>query len=296
MSTNYPQQADFGKAGDRDLYVADLHVYRLMGWGSLGPYLHGIHRTDRWTEHYQAECLKWPREHEGVAHADCECGIYGWYKPDRDWDTGSGSTAFAVIRLSGRCVLGSLGVRAERAQILAVAHNVCPCGCSDDTPEQADFVAAMTACYPGVTVHASREALLREFPPSDWESIVGPIEEPDDNPFSGMTWSLAGLGHSYLAAYRQLMAQWTPQVVTFRTASNSAPTVFGFDGAQPAAPAPTNDPLKAFLVKAEGAPTDAVDAGAEPKIRVGLPSDLRITKATRSTGPQRDPFRRGGKG
>jgi hypothetical protein len=297
------RQEDFGKPGDPDLFVADLHVYRLMGWGDLGPYLHGVHRADRWSADYRAECMKWPRDHEGVAHPDCSCGIYGWYKPDRDWETGG--RAFAVVRLSGRAVLGSLGVRAERAQILAVAYvKPCDCGCSDNTETEKAFGEAMSAYYPGVALYPSRAALLEDFPPSDWESIVGPIEEPKAGPAVDFWRSIGSLTAYYRAITHAAQAAQYTFTPTYYPSVPSTMTVAGVNElwqlSQTVAPKPEppKDPLNAALAAANSSPTDAVDAG-ETRIRVGLPVEVRTAidaRIGRSTGPKRAPFRRGGKG
>jgi hypothetical protein len=192
-------QSDFGKRGDRELYVDKLIVFREWGFGMVGPYLSGVNRgafwePDGWTA---AHCYKggWTAC-PSTPSDECSCGLYGWYKPDRVWE---GPPAFfGAAEVSGTCVLGSLGLRAERMRPLAMVWHLddesrrCPCGCGGPGRgglTDAEARQVMRHALPEVALVTSTEELLRRCPPSDWESIVGPIP-PYEPPWQRMQISM----------------------------------------------------------------------------------------------------------
>lgn len=90
---------------------------------------------------------------------DCACGIYGWYAPD---DTRIvPADVFAAVRVEGRALLGTHGFRAERVRLLGV---VLPEGHRPDGLQQ--------LISQGVTVHETRTALLKAYPPEDVSGLV----------------------------------------------------------------------------------------------------------------------------
>lgn len=200
MST--PRQEDFGTKEDPTLYVADMVTYRTFSWGSMGPYLHGLTCTERWATDQTATCLRWPRY---VGHGDavpdpgCTCGIYSFYDSDREWGAQWGSSdasVFAAIRVSGTCITGSLGVRSEKATILALQPRY--------SFITAGLPEALAAYYPTVPVFTDQHKLLEAFPPSDWESVVGPlpVKQPEPEFDAGIRWS-ATSAHTTTSAWQQ---------------------------------------------------------------------------------------------
>lgn len=202
-------QRDFGAPSDPQLYVADLHAYRTFKWGTLGPYLTGMVRPDRWAENHTASCYTWPRRENHAATPDpnCTCGIYAWYSAARnwpqDWSTG-GYQIFGAVQVSGSCVLGSLGLRAERATVLAVT-----------APDGHDslFRSAMREAYPNTRIYATKSELLDDFPQSDWKSLVGhacPGEyvEPEVVPQYYTSYRVDPTAGGVAAYWQQQQATW----------------------------------------------------------------------------------------
>ena len=99
--------ADFGKRGDRQLYVEKLHVYRQWQFGQVGPYLTGLAHQALWSAGWnEARC------HRGgldacpqVPAEECTCGFYGWYQADRVWREGPGPL-FGVAEVAGTAASG----------------------------------------------------------------------------------------------------------------------------------------------------------------------------------------------
>jgi hypothetical protein len=114
-----------------------------------------------------------PDDHQ-APRAGCNCGIYGWYRPD---DAGIlRANVFGAIEASGRIVMGERGFRAERARITAVATR--------------DRRVAAACTGAGIAVYRRRRDLLRDHPPDDVSSLLG--DRPHD---PGGWWSrwLAGI-------------------------------------------------------------------------------------------------------
>jgi hypothetical protein len=92
----------------------------------------------------------------------CTCGIYGWYDPA---DTGMVSArVFGVVEASGRVLMGERGFRAERATIKAVVTR--------------NRRAAAACEQAGIAVYKRRRHLLRDHPPEDLSSLLGPDHRP----------------------------------------------------------------------------------------------------------------------
>jgi hypothetical protein len=177
-------QESFGSVGDRDeLLAASMHVYREWSFGGqMGPRLTGLHAMPAaWPNgaELHAECYR-----PGFAactdapNPDCQCGIYGYYRPDEAWTAGGYYGGlhylYGVAQVAGRCLLGSRGLRAARARVLAVATTA-SADCDGTCPWWRYTQNALRRRYPSVRVFSSRDALLEVYPPSDWESLVGDI-------------------------------------------------------------------------------------------------------------------------
>jgi hypothetical protein len=191
-------QESFGSVGDRDeLLAASMHVYREWSFGGqMGPRLTGLHAEHVvWPDgaDLHAECFggsgdKTPTEGaayhvcDDVPDSRCVCGIYGYYRPDELWSSNvfpyylshsHTPNLFGVAQVAGRCLLGSRGLRAARARVLAVAV---PDHCTGGNCVTWGYAFdALHRRYPSVRVFPSRDALLEAYPPSDWESLVGEI-------------------------------------------------------------------------------------------------------------------------
>lgn len=113
---------------------------------------------------HTAICTKFsfPFPSEGSRCADgtapnpsCHCGFYAYYDPRHDfYRTSTGWYVKAVVELSGRILMGSLGVRAERMEIKAIAPDLGKVAGIDSTVTDACLRAAEE------TDHAARRAEL----------------------------------------------------------------------------------------------------------------------------------------
>lgn len=65
--------------------------------------------------------VPFPSDHQ-IPSAACLCGLYGWYNPQYALHEHTGDVV-GVIEVSGRILMGTMGFRAERARIIALAVN-----------------------------------------------------------------------------------------------------------------------------------------------------------------------------
>lgn len=101
---------------------------------------------------------------------ECCCGFYGWYTSEEalsnhvsNWGLGdpehrSDALIFGTIAASGKVIPGTIGFRAEKAQILGVVGQ---------GMAWASVATDFEARYPDVAVAESIEDLIRRFPPQD---------------------------------------------------------------------------------------------------------------------------------
>lgn len=127
-------------------------------------------------------------------HADCRCGFYASYDPTTDFYPGelNGRMVRAVVELSGRVVMGTKGVRAERMKILAIApdykhiadpHNEdhWPHGGSQELreasvrsyKERLQKQSYGTAKFLGLRFYGRPENMHRDYPPQDVSGLIG---------------------------------------------------------------------------------------------------------------------------
>lgn len=162
-----------GDAG-RPLVAGSLRGYRTWrlrgrrspaGPGELLPLTSVTRRDVVWTRRLAARCAREgddpaPGGDHAAPESGCTCGIYGWYSP-----TDSAivhARVFGCIEATGRVVMGEQGFRAERATITAVV-----------TRNRRLAEACERA---GVAVYRRRRDLLRDHPPEDVSSLLGPPE------------------------------------------------------------------------------------------------------------------------
>lgn len=115
---------------------------------------------DGWNE---AECRVMDRMPRGDDHPSpypaCTCGFYARYHHHANDGLTTG-----VIEVAGRVILGTKGVRAEKARI--VAHTWVP--------------ESVQSQYPSVKFYRNKEDMWYEYPPPDVSELIGPQEpEPE---------------------------------------------------------------------------------------------------------------------
>jgi hypothetical protein len=148
-----------------DLVAGECRGYRawrLSSDGHLGA-LSGIHLWMSATD--EATCHLWQAPHVRVDHpapfTGCTCGLYAYYRATTV--PPSTGQVFGVVAVTGRVILATRGMKAERMTILALVTDY----------------AALGERY-GVPIYPSREALLSDYPPQDYGELVD--VDPTDPP------------------------------------------------------------------------------------------------------------------
>jgi hypothetical protein len=149
-----------------DLVVGEVRGYRawrVSSDGHLGA-LSGIHLWLSATD--EATCHLWQAPHVRVDHpapfTGCTCGLYAYYRATTV--PPSTGQVFGVVAVTGRVILATRGMKAERMTILALVTDY----------------AALGERY-GVPIYPSREALLADYPPQDYGELVD--VDPTDPPW-----------------------------------------------------------------------------------------------------------------
>jgi hypothetical protein len=221
-----PGQHDYGTSGDGDTQLVPntLTVYRHFKLdpfrGELFPMSYSRsyvtyfriqgapvkanHRSYVATQGvHEAECSKWPDEpHHNTPKLDCTCGFYASYDPATDfypyhewfapWTgdtemTGAGYVVVkAAVEMSGRVVMGRLGVRAQKMKIagLCVDWEKRHRARENDpvVPDSwiIDRVKAAAYAY-GAKLYGNREAMVEAHGVADVEALgVDTTPRPDD--------------------------------------------------------------------------------------------------------------------
>lgn len=102
----------------------------------------------------------------------CRCGFYSWYYPDKNWGEPFNNTdylVFGVIESGGRIQFGTLGIRSEKARVLAISP-------FNEPNSQVNY-QALAKRY-DAKFFKSRKELIKAFPPQDFKNILG--EEPKE--------------------------------------------------------------------------------------------------------------------
>lgn len=105
--------------------------------------------------------------HVAVPVKECSCGFYGYWLPDsvetakRYVDVGGTGTVQAYVEVYGKVILHPLGVRAQKARIIAVNMR-------GQTP-----ICEMVKRYPGVTFYLDQKAFYRDCRPLDIGDVFG---------------------------------------------------------------------------------------------------------------------------
>lgn len=145
------------------LVPGTLRLYR--AWAISGEKLKAFNFNYYWRDGWnEAEC-RLPEtsvigslfHRHPSPHPKCTCGFYARYHPI------DGGATTGVIEVAGRVILGTKGVRAERARI--VAHQWIP-----------EYVQDQ---YPSVKFFRNVEDMWAEYPPPDVSELIGtPEPEP----------------------------------------------------------------------------------------------------------------------
>jgi hypothetical protein len=140
-----------------DLVVGEVRGYRawrLSREGYLGS-LADDHRWDWATE--KANCYAWRGLRDWTDHSapftGCTCGLYAYYRP-KTVPPVKGQV-FGVVSVTGRVILATRGMKAERMTILALVT---------DDPWPGELY--------GVPIYPNRKALLSDFPPQGYGELV----------------------------------------------------------------------------------------------------------------------------
>lgn len=107
--------------------VLGFRKWRLTGEGLTSPYI-----PHPWPEPVlHARCLPgeralavgdWLVEPHEAPHPSCQCGIYAYHRPPRRGPIPDLRRAFGIVALWGRIAVHHDGMRAEHAEVLALAY------------------------------------------------------------------------------------------------------------------------------------------------------------------------------
>jgi hypothetical protein len=104
----------------------------------------------------------------------CTCGFYGTYKPPSFISPLHLNAIHGVVQVSGRVILGTKGVRAQKARIVAVVALESSLFYVD--PQR---VALTRQHYPDVKWFNSLLEIVQAFPPQDVSELIGKPELPE---------------------------------------------------------------------------------------------------------------------
>lgn len=132
--------------------------------GSLVPIAQGTHYR-AWADGSAEAACAIGRDHR-APDEDCRCGLYAFGSAqDVTRQYAQARRVLAVVACHGRVVVGSRGVRAERARVVALWL---------DPGLPAALVERATARYPSIPRFTDRAAMLAEFPPSRMQTYSDP--------------------------------------------------------------------------------------------------------------------------
>jgi hypothetical protein len=170
-----------------DLVAADVHVYRTWylqpGLDVLfGPYYGTWEKVEA-----EATCHSpyWREPHESPAPLDqpehCRCGLYGFYDPADAF--GYDGNAVGVVQVTGRTVLATRGLRAQRMRILALAPLAAAMeleftdfGGVTYRVDRGEAPIRRFAQRLGVPFYDRFADLVTDYPPQDFSSLwTGPV-------------------------------------------------------------------------------------------------------------------------
>lgn len=148
----------------------------------------------------EAELMKAFLEH--VPDAECSCGFYAYYHPRliHGQRHPSSDKVFGVAEVAGRVLMGTKGVRAERARVIAVVG---------PTGRRAELIKKRY----GIEVFPTRKELLKKYPPTSVKELgvnVHPAKSrfAERMPPAATLWSLVAIaGLVYVASLMTL--DWT---------------------------------------------------------------------------------------
>jgi hypothetical protein len=119
-------------------------------------------------------------------HAPCQCGFYASYDPQTDFYSFPWNHPFpyhfgelrthdtwfhAVVEMSGRVLMGSRGVRAEKMKIQAIALDRVKCEGIVTEKHTAQFTALAQGL--GIPYYEDAEKMYADFPPEDVSHLIG---------------------------------------------------------------------------------------------------------------------------
>jgi len=162
---------------NRALIPGTIYAYR---WWVVNPITLTMHALngELWSSETTAQCIKytyafdiaWPGSGGGRHNAPdpgCTCGIYARYLPtDLDGIVESRyNTTFVpgVVEIKGNVELGTLGLRAEKAKILAFSDN--------GHPSQQYCCSEIAEKY-HVELYHDFKLLVKDYPPSDLGDLI----------------------------------------------------------------------------------------------------------------------------
>ena len=166
---------------DPALLLEHVHGFRQFRVGDDG--LLPAHVGDRpWSAGVTAaHCRRGPH---AAPKEGCTCGLHGWYDVADARAHALPGEVTAVVRASGRVLLGEHGWRAEKAEIVAVAL---PSRRTATRARRDRVRAVVEATYPGVEVVEDVAELAARHPRDDL-SALGVEQRPSGTPDLAARW------------------------------------------------------------------------------------------------------------
>lgn len=155
------------------------------------------------------------RKRHPVPYEDCTCGFYARYKWSDLRDITSHAFAiYGAIDVYGTLCLGTRGLRAEKAKIVALTSN----GLLDHR-----IVDLISQEY-NVPLFKSMDKLMKEFPPSDYSDLIPKVVEQPKLDFKGLSELLEKFGKTY-----QNYSSYTPTTWISASSNTSGNQIYSYN-------------------------------------------------------------------
>lgn len=155
---------------DATLIPSTIRGYRTWGHADIDGQLPSVVKAATWVPGMnEAVCIapydvrSYYEGHLEVPDPKCSCGFYSWHTefPPEYLD----KATFGVIEASGRIVLGTHGMRSQRAKVIALAPH----------HDYANFKSMeLAAARFGVPYFQTPEEMFEAFPPDDLSALFPP--------------------------------------------------------------------------------------------------------------------------
>jgi hypothetical protein len=161
-----------------ELIMGSLRVIRYWRPPYLGhDNLRSVGKSHFWMcPEETAKCLGRNKHHEPAPKLECTCGLYAYYNR-----TGLLYPIAGVVEASGKIILGTKGIRAEKMKIIAMcrAQNRTGCDCSDCYVEERRLQRVVRKYVPPERFFSNTREMLTAYPLDDVTDLLKQRVEPE---------------------------------------------------------------------------------------------------------------------